>query len=226
MSTIVKSDPQQAHLKAIIRDVQRMAGVHRPPPSGAGVPALVIGVTSPQLGDGKTTVAMAIANSLAHDFEGGATLVDADFATHSIAEEYRLGPVPGLVDVLTGDAASCDVTHALPESPLRVVSAGLGLDRSPRAIRSGARGLHFRELGAGTSFVVVDLPATLPTDSAPLIAAHCDAVIVVARSGRTSRRELALTLSKLTEVNVIGVVLNRWRSRIPRFVERLLGVER
>ncbi len=218
---------EQQHLTEIIRDVQRLAGVHRLTTGRDGhSQPLVIGVTSPRLGEGKTTVAMAVANSLAQDFEMGATLVDADFETHSIAEQFGLRPAAGLVEVLAGDAAPREVIQELPERTLRIVSAGLALDDSARAVRAGAGTQRIRELGNGTSFVVVDLPAAFNSTSTPILARLCDAVIVVARSGRTSKRDLSLTLDRLADSNVVGVVLNRWSSRIPAFVERLLALGR
>ncbi len=219
---------QKQHLSEIIRDVQRLAGVHRLTSSrnGEDAPPLVIGVTSPRKGDGKTTVALAVANSLAQDFDRGATLVDADFETHSIAEQFGLKPAPGFVEVLTGDAAPATVIHDLPERTLRVVSAGLALDRSAQAVRLNSGTARIRELGGNTPFVVVDLPASFASTSTPILARLCDAVIVVARSGKTSQRELALTLDRLSDSNVVGVVLNRWSTRIPGFLERLLGLGR
>ncbi len=227
MTALSANARQREHLRNIIRDVQRLAGVHRlTPVRSAGTAPLVIGITSPSIGDGKTTVAMAVANSLAHDFEGGATLVDADFETHSIGDQFGLGATTGFVEVLAGDATAHDVLHSVPEQSLRVVPAGMALDQSARALRAGAGKQRLRELADGAPFVVVDLPATFSSASAPLLARLCDAVIVVARSGRTSQRELALTLDRLSESNVVGVVLNRWSTRIPAFVERVLALGR
>ncbi len=142
------------------------------------------------------------------------------------AEQFGLGQAPGLVEVLSGDASPSDVVRPLPERSLRIVPAGLALDNSARAVRSNASTQRIRELAGGTPFVVVDLPAAFSSTSTPILARFCDAVIVVARSGRTSKRDLSLTLDRLSESNVVGVVLNRWSSRIPAFVERLLGLGR
>lgn len=217
---------QQEHLREIVREVQRLAGVHQHVSRGRTSVPLVIGVTSPRSGDGKTTVAMAVANSLANDFEGGAALVDADFETHSIGEQYGLARGAGLFEVLSGEASPSDVIHTVPDRALRVIPAGMALDRSARVLTSGSGSQRMRELGAEAQFVVVDLPATFNTASTPLLARLCDAVVVVARSGKTTQRDLGLTLDRLTDANVVGVVLNRWSSRIPAVVERLLGLAR
>jgi Mrp family chromosome partitioning ATPase len=224
---VLDSELQRSRARDIIRDVQRAALARRQFGTAVGRPALTIGVTSPRLGDGKTTVAMAIANSLAQDFEGTTTLVDADFETHSIATEFGIGAVAGLVEVLAGTASPEDVTHVLPErGPLRIVSAGVALERSPRLVRSDEAKQRLGQLGADNAFLVFDLPAAIGSANAPLLAQHCDVVIVVARTGRTTKRELALTLDRLSDSNVMGVVLNRWSSRVPPVAERWLGLGR
>src|SRR5215213_6656680 len=73
---VLDGELQRSRARDIIRDVQRAAVARRQFGTTVGHSALTIGVTSPRLGDGKTTVAMAIANSLAQDFEGATTLVD------------------------------------------------------------------------------------------------------------------------------------------------------
>ena len=99
---VLDSELQRGHVRDIIREVHRAAAAQQPGARSQSRSPFTIGVTSPRLGDGKTTVSMAIANSLAQDFDGTTTLVDADFETHSIAAEFGLGAVAGLVEVLAG----------------------------------------------------------------------------------------------------------------------------
>lgn len=227
MSASKTAARQREHMRDIVRDVQRLAGMHHPATAlDKRDQPLVIGITSPRLGDGKTTVAMALASSLAEDFEGGAMLLDADFVTHSVGEQFGIAQGPGLVEILAGEAEPADVVHDVPDRMLKVVPAGTALDQTARALRSGAGSQRLRALASESSFVVVDLPAAFTTASAPLLARLCDVVIVVARAGRTNQRELGLAMDRLADSNVVGVVINRWKSRIPGFVERLLGLGR
>jgi Mrp family chromosome partitioning ATPase len=72
--------------------------------------------------------------------------------------------------------------------------------------------------------VVIDLPATLHSMNAPVLAKRCDGVIVVVRAGRTSQTELERVLHLLSGANVLGVVVNRKHSFVPGWVRRTLNI--
>ena len=80
MLTPIHPKPREA-LREAIRSVHQMAGISLPGNDETTRP-LAIGVTSPQASEGKTTVALALASSLAEDLE---------------AEESRM--VRGIVDL-------------------------------------------------------------------------------------------------------------------------------
>ncbi len=188
--------------------------------------SLVIGVTSPDFRDGKSTIAMALASTLAHDFIAEVTLLDGDFATHSVGREYGFEGHPGLTDVLADRASLGDVSRRFRGAPLTVVTAGVTRIDGARIARSEQLAGVIEQMKAENSFVVIDLPAVLQATDAAVLASRCDAVIVVARAGKTSQRELERTLELLHDANVLGVVLNRQRSSVPGWVDRLLSLPR
>jgi protein-tyrosine kinase len=167
---------------------------------------------------------MALASSLAHDFDTNVTLVDADFQTHSIAQVYGLAGRHGLTDVLAGKAAVRAATHPLPGRTMAVVPAGTALADPARLARSGNLVRALEELKTFSSYVIVDLPATLHSMNGPALAQSCDAVVVVVRHGQTTRQELDRTLHLLKAANVVGVVVNRYHSSVPRWVATTLGL--
>ena len=110
----------RGELHEALREIHVMAeldGEHSPREGedggdGPGRPApLAIGVTSPQYGDGKTTIAIALASSLSQDFGAAVTLVDADFATHSVDREYGLEGQSGFTELLNGSSRLNDVFY-------------------------------------------------------------------------------------------------------------------
>ncbi|MGH2634330.1 MAG: CpsD/CapB family tyrosine-protein kinase [Tepidiformaceae bacterium] len=223
-------------LEEAIREVHVIAGLDMADHSdtgyadrGARAPrigrrSIAVGVTSPDYGDGKTTIAIALAASLSHDFGTNVTLVDADFHTHSVERQYGLEGQVGFAEVLAGTTVLPDATHDIVEAAMHVVPAGLVSADPARLARSDRLGPAVDQMKSGNSHVVFDLPATLHSMNAPALAQRCDAVIVVARSGRTTRQQLDRTLHLLRDANVIGVVMNRQRSSIPAWVQRTLGV--
>jgi Mrp family chromosome partitioning ATPase len=194
--------------------------------TGRATRSIAIGVTSPDYMDGKTTVSIALAASLSHDFGTTVTLVDADFHTHSVERQYGLEGATGLAEVLAGRASLADVTHSVADASMRIVPAGMVAADPARLARSGKLAPAVQQLKLGSSHVVLDLPATLHSMNAPALAQRCDAVIVVVRHGRTTREALDRTLHVLGDANVIGVVVNRQRSSIPAWVQTALGVRR
>ena len=213
-------------LEEAIRDVYQRAGISRTQRGSEDVEprSLAIGVTSPRPADGKSTVAIGLATSLAEDHGCEVMLVDADFHSHSIEWEYGLEGQAGLIEVFEGQATVDDVTHHIPGSTLRVMVAGMAHVDPARSARSEQARQQVENMKASNRYVVFDLPATLET-TAPVVAGLCDAVIVVVRAGETTREQVERALRRLDGTNVLGVVVNRWSTRIPRWVEKSPGLK-
>jgi Mrp family chromosome partitioning ATPase len=213
----------QRSLEEAIREVRVIAGLDQLGSTRSGGGSIAIGVTSPDHGDGKTTIAMALAGLLSRDLATPVSLVDADFHTHSLETGYGLLGQRGLSEVLAGSHEIHEVSQPIADTTMHVVPAGHVLDAA-RVARSDRMGDIVLEMKRESRYVVLDLPATLRSMNAPALAAHCDAVIVVVRGGKTRRADLERTLHLLRGANVVGVVVNHYRSRIPRAVRNAIGV--
>lgn len=224
-SKIAIDNHTRDRLQEAIREVQIIAGLDTTRPIGEqDYRAVTVGVTSPDYGDGKTTIAIALASSLAHDFGTEVTLVDADLHTHSIERQYKLQDRPGLSEVLTGEVALGNAIYRLEQGSVRVLPAGKPKADPARIARSERLEPMLGELKARSAHVVLDLPSVLHSMNTPALAQRCDAVIVVVRHGRTTRAQLDRTLHLLRDANVIGVVVNRHNTNIPGWVQRVLGL--
>lgn len=186
--------------------------------------SVVIGVTSPHYGDGKTTVAIALASSLAKDFAADVMLADADFHTHSLARAYGLDGKNGLSEVLAGSRSLQSVTHRFVRSSMSIVTAGAVPSDPGRMARSERLVELVQDMKSLSQYVVLDLPAGLHSMNTPVLAQRCDGVIVVVRAGQTTRKDLDRLLRLLRDVSVLGVVVNRQHTRIPHWVERMLDL--
>jgi Mrp family chromosome partitioning ATPase len=209
-------------LERAVREVEQLAGIT----SADGPTATVIGITSPSRGSGKSTLATALAAQVAADHGVDVTLVDVDCDTHAIEGEFGLKGSPGFTDALLGAARAADVRHPVGRSNLGVIPVGRAAADLPRTIHSPQAAQLLQSLRDSNRVVVFDLPPTLSSSTAPLLARLCDSVIVVVQVGKTTTMELEQTLRKLRGVDVRGVVLNRWRTRIPGWVESALGLSR
>lgn len=217
----------RSQLREAIREIQIIAGLdttqERQQQQGRPV---TVGVTSADYGDGKTTIAIALASSLAHDFGSAVTLVDADVHTHSVGGQFGLEDVAGLREVVSGEFRSDDVVYPVAGSSVQVLPAGRSAVDPARVARSDRFLPTLEHLKSQNSHVIVDLPAVLHSMNTPSLAQHCDGVVVVVRHGKTSRSDLDRVLHLLRDTNVIGIVVNRHRSSVPNWVQRMLGLRR
>ena len=214
-------DKAQLNLKEAMREIQVIAGFGSDM-SGSG-DAISIGVTSPDYGDGKTTVSIALAASISRDYDAEAMLVDADFHTHSVGLDFGLANREGLAEIIAGTEQLENVTHRVAKARMSVVTAGQLPTDPARLARSEHLITLIENMKRASKYVVIDLPAALHSMNTPVLARRCDAVIVVVRYGHTTRADLDRTLHLLRDSNILGVVVNRQRSRTPRWVQRALS---
>ena len=184
-------------LHEAIRDIRVRAGLEDLARKNDGG-SVTIGITSPRSGEGKTTIAVALAGSLADDLGAEVTLVDADFRTHSIAGEYGLMGERGFAEAIGGGADVSSVRHRLEGTTLSVIGVGEEPVDAERGVQTYQAASVVERLRTGSSFVVLDMPAALHTTATPILARHCDAIVVVVRTGASTRQDLERTLDRLS----------------------------
>jgi Mrp family chromosome partitioning ATPase len=216
----------QVELQEAIREIHIMAGLGEPRADGVPQRSISIGVTSPNYGDGKTTIAMALASGLARDLGKDVMLADLDFQTHSVGRDYGLEGKEGIAEVLSGQRTLSTVTHHHRETSMSVVTAGNTRVDAARVANSDRLISVIESMKSKNAYLVFDLPAALHSMNAPVLAQRCDGIIVVVRDGRTRRQELDRVLHLLRDSHVLGVVVNRQKTSVPGIVHRALGLSR
>ena len=166
-------------------------------------------VTSPHGKDGKTTVAVNLAASLAAS--GLRTvLVEADLRRPCASTYFELPPAPGLSDVLVGRSEVSEAIRATGVANLRLVPAGTVPPNPSELLGSKLMVSILDELAADGSVVVLDSPPALVVTDAAVLAAQMDGIVLVVRAGRT-HRDGAREVKRLFErigAPVLGVVIN------------------
>jgi polysaccharide biosynthesis transport protein len=169
-----------------------------------------IGVTSPQEGEGKTTLAANLALALAEDGRERVLLVEANFQRPRIAELFGFVPPDCFSRQLNRSldlpasswnvvAACTDNLHLLAIDPN---SSGLGSLYAP-AFRNAVRQLR----ATAYAFIVVDCAAVLGSADVNVIADTMDGLLFAAAAGRTRARNLRRAAEYLAPANVLGTVL-------------------
>ena len=178
--------------------------------SNLGAPPKVILVTSARPQEGKTTTSINSAIVLAQKGVK-VLLVDADLRRPSVHKTLGMGPRSGLSNVLTGSATLAQTITPSPLLPnLFVLTAGTPPPNPAELLASSNMKDVLADLREQFDHIVIDTPPTLSVTDAVALSPRVDAVILVIRSGQTTKQALRRARDILMQVNahVTGVLLN------------------
>jgi len=179
--------------------------------SSLGAPPKIILVTSALPQEGKTTTSINTAIVLAQKGVR-VLLIDADMRRPSVHKTLDLpGPLKGLSNVLTGTSSVPDAITTAPQLPnLWVLPAGSPPPNPAELLASANMRTMLSQLREQYDHIVIDTPPTLSVTDAVVLSTRADAVVLVIRSGQTTKTALRRSRDLLTQVNarVCGVLLN------------------
>src|SRR5437899_2068482 len=175
-----------------------------------GAPPKVILITSALPQEGKTTTSINTAIVLAQKGVR-VLLIDADLRRPSIHKTLGMGPKMGLSNVLTGNATLQQATVRSSILPgLFILPAGTPPPNPAELLASSNMKDVLAELREQYDHIVVDTPPALSVTDAVVMSTRADAVVLVIRSGQTTKQALRRSRDLLMQVNarVAGVLLN------------------
>lgn len=164
-------------------------------------------VSSPMPGEGKSTVASNLAISWA---QAGASvcLVDAGLRRPMISSMFDIESTAGLSDVLVGDVELDDVLASWNSGMLTILPAG-SLPPDPAALLGSDSMAHLvAELRSRFDIVIYDSDPMIAVTDAVVLSRAVDGMVMVVRSGSTTRDHLssALEMAREARVRVLGTV--------------------
>lgn len=175
----------------------------------AATQAKVVVVTSALANEGKTTTAMNLAIVMSESGKN-VLLIDGDLRKPSLHQRWNLPNTAGLTASFLTDPSAVNrfVTEISPT--LRVLVAGPRPPSPAQLIGSVRISEMLESLRDAADFILVDIPPILGLADAVLWLRNADAVLMVARSGRTRLGELAEAIQTVEAVGtpILGVVLN------------------
>lgn len=169
-----------------------------------------LAVTGPELDSGVTTTAANLAIAIALDVNQTVLLVDLNLRAPAIHEKFGFQPRLGIDDYLRGEAQlkDCLVCPGLPR--LVILPAREAKGETAEIISSPRMTALARELQSryADRIIIYDTPPLLTASDTLGFLPNVDAVLLVARSGRTTKAELDKSAHLLGNKAIVGTLLN------------------
>jgi protein-tyrosine kinase len=167
-------------------------------------------VTSSDIGEGKSIVAINLAVALSNELDHTVLLVDVDLRKPSIHKKFGLEPKYGLSDYLTNKVALNDVLIKTGIGKLVILPAGNIPDNSAELLSSEKMKMLVHELKHRYKdrYVIFDSTPLLVTADPLLLGVHMDGIVFVIQEGRTTQQSAMQAIQLMKGWNILGTVFN------------------
>lgn len=166
-------------------------------------------VTSPTQGNGKTTIAVNLALTVAASDQKVA-IVDADLRRPAVHTALKIPQGPGLADIIHSKINVKEVVRSVKGKDIDVVAAGSIPPSVTEVVGSKKIAAILKDLRDDYDTIIVDAPPLVISDSYNL-ASKVDGVILVLEPGLTKDDQAKVIKEQLTRAGakVIGIVFNK-----------------
>jgi len=175
--------------------------------STSGRPPGAIMVTSPNPGDGKTSLVSNLASSYALN-ERQVVLVDCDLRKPRLHKIFQLDSQPGLSNYLTGSATLEEILRPTIIPNLKIITAGARPPNPTNLLNSETFKELLGQLRRQYHHIIIDTPPVLGFADARFVSALVDGVLLITRHNITHKRAGRLANQLLTPAPLLGAVLN------------------
>lgn len=185
----------------------------------------VIGITSCIPGEGKSSLSMQLAESLAGAGKK-VIFIDADLRKSVILGRYRIEQkVIGLTLYLSGVNLSNDFIYNTNIDNLDIIVAG-PVPPNPSELLGNAKFKELlEELRSKYDYIIIDTPPLGSVIDSAVIAPMCDGMILVLQANKISYKLAQRVKNQLehTECRIIGTILNKVNIKDKRYYNKYYG---
>jgi len=185
-------------------------------------PMRCMGLVSAARGEGKSTVSVGLARTLALESDRRVLLVEADLRRPSIESYLGLEPAPGLLQYLDGEDDMVRVRRVSPGN-FYLLSAGGESAGRPELLGSRRMSALMEVSRRVFDFVVVDCPPLLPVADSVILQDLLDGFLFVVRSRHSPREAVLRAMSLLKPERLQGVIFNAHQEILPSYHDFAAG---
>jgi capsular exopolysaccharide synthesis family protein len=164
-------------------------------------------ITSTIPEEGKSLVSANLAGVLARRKQK-VLLIEGDMRRPTLAQQFGLGRLAGLAEWLQSGQQTPSNIYRLGGPGLWLMPAGDPPANPLELMQSGRLSQLMSQLSSMFDWIVVDSPPLLPLADTTVWARLTDGVLLVAREGKTEKKQLQRGLEAVKNLALLGVVLN------------------
>ena len=199
------SDPE-----AMLQSVEAFRGLRMNLHHAFESPPVLLTVSSPGAGDGKSMVVSNLALSFS---EAGyrTLLIDGDIRRGKLHAVFNVDRRPGLLDYLSGDAEVHTVMREVPaHGRLTIIPSGTRRHRGPELLTSARLPALLNTVRSRFDVILVDSAPLAAGIDAYALGVATGSMILVMRTGHTDRRvaKAKLKLAERLPIRMLGAVVN------------------
>lgn len=173
----------------------------------------IIGVTSAQPSEGKSTVSVNLAYSLAELGES-VLVIDGDMRRPAVHDIVGASQIPGVSDILTGKSGLNEAVvrykSTADSTVFDLIPGGEIPDHPAELLNSSRFGKVLEVVSTVFDYVIVDLPPVNAVIDAVNVSKYVDGLVVVLREDHCPRYVLNECVEQLryAKANILGFVMN------------------
>ena len=179
----------------------------------------VLAVTSPGVGDGKTTTALNLAGALAQDPKTRVLLIDADLRDPVVAARLGLDGARrrGLAEAILDGLALDAVVQPCPPFNLDIVPTDRHRGVPYELLASRRFADLIAEARSRYDYVLMDTPPLVAFPDGRILAGCVDGYLLVVSASRTPRKLVEEALALLDPAKLVGLVFNGEERSLSRY---------
>ncbi|MGZ0876507.1 CpsD/CapB family tyrosine-protein kinase [Priestia megaterium] len=166
-------------------------------------------ITSPEKGEGKSTIAANLAISMAQQKER-ILLIDANLREPAMQDIFNISNNSGLTDILATEEPFEEVVHQTRIENLDILTSGSVLSHFVELLGNQKMKNLLTKLSACYDAILIDAPSVLTSPETRVLSTYCEGVVLILKRGKTEieKIEEAKRVLDIAEARLVGVIVN------------------